>query len=152
MNIRILNDLVIVYCYTISKWTANKFWWLTSTVPIQNPCGGTYRHERPKPCGDRTATLSCDEMIQHWYFKTWSGKDTAWSSWNEVYEIEEKGKTKRKRKVLVIGFRHMQGILFAFGPFLLHIQRKICLRLCHLPVCQQSYFLLTQGNKAIFSI
>jgi hypothetical protein len=67
------------------------------------------------------------------------------------WEVEGKPEEK-KRKVLVTGFRHMQDTLFAIVAFLRRIQRKICSHLCHLPVCQQSCFLLTQENEAIFSI
>jgi hypothetical protein len=67
-------------------------------------------------------------------------------------EHGSKAKSKKKRKIVVTGFRHMQGTLFAISAFLRHIQRKIYSHFCYLPVCQQSCFLLTQQNETIFSI
>jgi len=86
-------------------------------------------------------------MIKQWYFK-----NVRWQRLDLKFWYLAGKENKKKRKVLVTGFRHMQGTLFAIGAFLRRIQRKICSHLCHLPVCQQSCFLLTQENDAVFSI
>ena len=86
-------------------------------------------------------------MIKQWYFK-----NVRWQRHDLKYWDLAGKENKKKRKVLVTGFRHMRGTLFAIGAFLRHTQRKTFSHPCHLPVCQQSCFLLTQGNEPVFTI